>query len=96
MSIQEQYQEETDVLTAEASTYSLLLWNDDVNTFDWVIKALVEVCDMPEKQAEQCSLLVHFKGKCSVLEGSYERLKPKKEAITDRGIQATIEELAAH
>ncbi len=93
MSIQEQYSQETDVLTAEASMFSLILWNDDVNTFDWVIKALVDICGMTEEQAEQCSLLVHFKGKCAVAEGPYNRLKPKHTAITDRGIQATIEQL---
>lgn len=96
MSTQEKYQEDTDILTAESAGYSLILWNDDVNTFDWVIQALVEICDMSPEQAEQCSLLVHFKGKCSVQEGSYEVLKPKRAAITDRGINATIEQLAAH
>jgi len=94
MSVQEQFQEEVAVLTAESPTYSIVLWNDDINTFDWVIKALVEVCGMDETQAEQCSLIVHFKGKCSVADGEYEALKPKCTAITDRGIQATIEQLA--
>ena len=93
MAIQEQIQEETAVLTAESPTYSIVLWNDDVNTFDWVIQALVEVCGMNETQAEQCSLIVHFKGKCTVAGGDYESLKPKCTAITDRGIQATIEQL---
>jgi ATP-dependent Clp protease adaptor protein ClpS len=94
MAIKEQYQENTSVLTAESPTYSIILWNDDVNTFDWVIQTLVEICDMNESQAEQCSLIVHFKGKCVVAEGEYEDLKPKCSAITDRGIQATIEQLA--
>lgn len=94
MSTQEQYNEDTDILTAETPGYSLVLWNDDVNTFDWVIKALVDICAMDETQAEQCSLLVHFNGKCSVAEDEYARLKPKCTAITDRGIQATIEQVA--
>ena len=94
MAIQEQYQEDIAILTAESPTYSIVLWNDDVNTFDWVIQALVEICHMNETQAEQCSLLVHFKGKCVVAEGSYDDLKPKCSAITDRGIQATVEQLA--
>lgn len=95
MATQEQFQEETDILTAESSNYSLVLWNDDVNTFDWVIKALVDICNMDEMQAEQCALLVHFKGKCTVAEGEYRQLKTKHTAITDRGIQATIEQLAS-
>lgn len=95
MSTQEKYQEDTDVLTAESPSYSLVLWNDDVNTFDWVIKALVDICDMDDTQAEQCSLLVHFKGKCTVAEGEYRDLKTKHTAITDRGIQATIEQMAS-
>ncbi len=94
MSTQEQYQEDTDVLTAETPPYSLVLWNDDVNTFDWVIQALTDICKMNEEQAEQCALLVHYKGKCSVAEEAYSKLKPKCTAITDRGIQATIEQLA--
>ncbi len=94
MATQEQYQEVTAVLTAESPTYTIVLWNDDVNTFDWVIQALVEICDMTENQAEQCSLIVHFKGKCIVAEGEYNDLKPKCSAITDRGIQATIEQVA--
>ena len=91
---QEQYQEDTTTLTQESPTYSIVLWNDDVNTFDWVIQALVEICDMQETQAEQCSLIVHFKGKCVVAEGEYNELKPKCTAFTDRGIQASIEQFA--
>lgn len=94
MATQEKYQEETDVLTADSPSYTLVLWNDDVNTFDWVIQALMEICGMGEVQAEQCSLLVHFKGKCAVAEGDYTSLKTKCTAITDRGIQATIEQFA--
>lgn len=95
MAIQEQYQEDTDVLTAESPSFSLVLWNDDVNTFDWVIKALVDICGMSDTQAEQCSLLVHFKGQCTVAEGEYKDLKAKHTAITDRGIEATIEQIAS-
>ena len=73
----------------------LIVFNDDYNTFDWVIAALVEICEMAEMQAEQCSLIIHYKGKCAVLEGDYKSLKPKCNAITDRGIQASIEQLTA-
>ncbi len=86
---------ETITLSETSSGYSLIIWNDDVNTFDWVIKALTDICDMDELQAEQCSLIVHHRGKCSVLEGNYSLLKAKHTAITDRGIQATIEQFAA-
>jgi len=70
--------------------HDLILWNDDVNTFDWVITSLVEICDHTEVQAEQCALLVHFKGKCGVKKGSFETLRPMCEALIDRGINATI------
>jgi len=69
----------------------LILHNDDVNTFDWVIKALVEVCEHHPQQAEQCSLIIHFKGKCSVKHGSMDELRPKKDALSERGLSATIE-----
>jgi ATP-dependent Clp protease adaptor protein ClpS len=83
--------EDIDVLTSQDEPCSLVLWNDDVNTFDWVIESLVEVCGHTEEQAEQCAYIVHFKGKCSVKNGSYEELKPLCDKITDRGIGATVE-----
>ena len=95
MSTKELLKENVDALTKNSPSYSLVLWNDDINTFDWVIAALVEICEMAEMQAEQCSLILHYKGKCAVLEGDYKSLKPKCNAITDRGIQASIEQLTA-
>lgn len=83
--------EEVELLTAVESSYSLVVWNDEVNTFDHVIETLVDVCGHTEEQAEQCSLIVHYKGKCSVKQGDYDTLKPMCDAITDRGIGATIE-----
>lgn len=71
--------------------HKLILHNDDHNTFDWVIKALVDICEHHPHQAEQCSLIVHYKGKCSVKEGSMDQLKPFKDGLTDRGLSATIE-----
>jgi ATP-dependent Clp protease adaptor protein ClpS len=87
--------EETDLLTVEDEGCSLIVWNDEINTFDWVIETLVEVCGHTPEQAEQCSLLIHFKGKCAVKKGEYEEMKTMCDAITDRGIGATVETLAS-
>ena len=73
-------------------TYNIVLYNDDVNTFDWVIDSLVELCDHSPEQAEQCALLVHYKGKCQVKSGSYNELKPICEALLDRGLSAKLED----
>ena len=69
----------------------IILYNDDVNTFDHVIESLMDVCDHNMVQAEQCSLIVHFKGKCDVKHGSFDKLRPMCEALQDRGLSATIE-----
>ena len=82
---------DTDVAVAEDWPYQLIVWNDDVNTFDWVIETLVEVCGHSPEQAEQCALMIHFKGKYAVKNGSYDELEPMCTAITDRSINATIE-----
>lgn len=74
-----------------ADIHDLILWNDDVNTFDWVIESLVEICGHNESQAEQCAMIVHYKGKCSVKRGDFEKLRPMCEAFIDRGINATID-----
>ncbi|HAD95917.1 MAG TPA: hypothetical protein DCG19_00855 [Cryomorphaceae bacterium] len=70
--------------------YEIVLFNDDVNTFDWVITSLVEVCDHTLEQAEQCSILVHYKGKCTVKSGEYSQLKPKCTELLNRGLSAEI------
>lgn len=85
--------EELDVLTKEDLGYQLIVWNDDVNTFDWVISALIEICRHNQEQAEQCALLIHTQGKYAVKHGSFEVLKPMCEAICDRSINATIEDI---
>ncbi len=69
----------------------LIVHNDEINTFDWVIETLIDVCKHTWEQAEQCSLIIHHKGKAQVKHGRLEDLKPLKEAICDRGIDATIE-----
>lgn len=89
-----QQDEETDVLTSEETPFSLIVWNDEVNTFEWVIETLIEVCNHSEEQAEQCAMLIHTKGKYAVKHGDYETLKPMCNAITERGIGATVETLA--
>jgi ATP-dependent Clp protease adaptor protein ClpS len=93
-SVKPHYEEETDVLTALDEPYSLIVWNDEVNTFEWVIETLVEVCGHSTEQAEQCAYIIHFQGKYAVKQGSYDELKPQCDAITDRGIGATLEVLA--
>jgi ATP-dependent Clp protease adaptor protein ClpS len=70
---------------------SLILHNDDFHTFDFVIDALVEVCDHQLEQAEQCTYLVHYKGKCDVKRGSLKKLKPLRSSLADRGLKATID-----
>lgn len=91
----EQQKDSVDVDVLETSLYpfNLIVWNDEVNTFDWVIETLIEVCGHSEEQAEQCAMLIHFKGKYAVKNGDYETLKPMCNSITERGINATVEEI---
>lgn len=69
----------------------LIVWNDNVNTFEWVIKSLIDVCGHTEEQAEQCAWIIHTKGKYTVKEGTEKKLSPMREALVDRGIGATLE-----
>jgi len=85
--------EEEEVLVEELvdlDAYDLVIYNDEVNTFQHVISILVKVCKHTLEQAEQCTIIIHYKGKCAVKKGSYEELKPLCEAILDAGIQAAI------
>ena len=84
-----QERDETDVI--EDEMHNLIVWNDDVNTFDWVISSLVDICGHEPIQAEQCALIVHHRGKCGVKKGSFDELRPQAEGLIDRGIQATID-----
>ena len=68
----------------------IVLFNDDVNTFDWVIESLIEICEHDPLQAEQCTLLVHYKGKCGVKTGEYSELEPMCTALLERGLSAEI------
>ena len=86
-----QQEQEVDVLEQEVQKFQLILYNDDVNTFDFVIETLVRLCGHDNIQAEQCAILVHHKGKCSVKEGSFEKLEPICVAMLERGLSATVE-----
>lgn len=71
--------------------YKLVLHNDDYNTFDWVIKCLMEVCGHELEQANQCAHIVHFSGKCDVKYGDYETISTMKEKLDNSGLSATME-----
>jgi len=90
--IQTIQEHETEVLIEEPCT--LIVWNDEVNTFEWVIETLMEICGHSHEQAEQCAYIIHYSGKYGVKKGSYDELKPMCDAITDRGIGATVEVVA--
>lgn len=92
--IQTNLQNEIDVLTSIEEPCNLIVWNDEVNTFEWVIETLIEVCGHSYEQAEQCSYIIHHQGKYAVKQGSYDDLKPQCDAITERGINATVEVIA--
>jgi len=87
-----QFEEEIQVeeKVKENDLYDLVVFNDDFNTFDHVIKTLIKVCKHSTEQAEQCTWIIHYKGKCTVKNGAMEKLKPMKEAICEVGIDARI------
>ena len=85
-----EHQEDGDVLVMEDEVYKLVLWNDDVNTFDFVIECLIEICGHTLEQAEQCTILVHYKGKCTVKTGEMEKLKPMHDKLISRGLTSEI------
>ena len=68
----------------------IVLFNDEVNTFDHVINTLMSVCEHSPEQAEQCSLIVHYKGKCTVKTGEYDDLKPRCSKLLQAGLSAEI------
>ena len=71
----------------------LIVYNDDFNTFDWVIQCFMEVLKYSSQQAEQLAMLIHFKGKATVKTAPKPELRPKKEALVDKGLSAVIEDL---
>ena len=90
MSEEVQYQKILDTLEITSSTKSILLYNDEVNTFDHVIDSLCKYCNHYTVQAEQCAWIVHNNGKCLVKKGSYEELKPICNALNENGLSAQI------
>ena len=87
-----QTEKQTDVLLLEEENAEnkLVLYNDDVNTFDFVIESLIEVCKHTLEQAEQCTMLVHYKGKCTVKTGDMEMLMPMRQKLLGRGLTSEI------
>lgn len=79
------------LLQEEVETQNeIVLYNDDVNTFDHVIQTLIYACEHTAEQAEQCSILVHYKGKCTVKTGDYDDLKPRCSMLLEAGLSAEI------
>ncbi|AZA98826.1 ATP-dependent Clp protease adaptor ClpS [Chryseobacterium joostei] len=85
-----QYEEEVLVLDDTDDVYKLVLHNDDIHTFDYVIDSLIEICKHTMEQAEQCTMLVHYKGKCTVKTGSLDVLKPMHEKLISRELTSEI------
>ena len=90
MNTKEEKLEEIAVLEQEANQHEIVLYNDDVNTFDFVINSLIQVCDHTTEQAEQCTYLVHFKGKCTVKTGELNDLKPRCSKLLQLGLSAEL------
>ncbi len=86
----EKIKEEVNVLEQEVNQHEIILFNDDVNTFDFVIDSLISVCEHTLEQAEQCTYLVHYKGKCAVKTGEFEELKSKCTQLLNLGLSAEI------
>ena len=80
-----------EVLDGVHTGATLILYNDDVNTFEFVTDSLIKVCRHDAIQAEQCTYLVHFAGRCAVKTAHYKKLKPMCEALLERGLTAKIE-----
>lgn len=85
-----QYEEEVLVLDDTDDVYKLVLHNDDIHTFDYVIDSLIEICKHTLEQAEQCTILVHYKGKCTVKTGSLDLLRPMHEKLISRELTSEI------
>lgn len=90
MSTKEEVLEEVKVESKEEKLHEIILYNDEYNTFDHVIETLIIVCEHTPEQAEQCSILVHYKGKCAVKTGTYDELEPRCTKLLDAGLSAEI------
>lgn len=91
MSTKEKYSEDLLLEEEVVQNREIILYNDDVNTFDHVIDTLIRVCNHTSEQAEQCAILVHYTGKCGVKTGSFDELKPQCLQLLDAGLSAVIE-----
>lgn len=91
MSTIEKVQEEVLVEEQLGKNHEIVLYNDDINTFDHVIDTLIKVCKHTSEQAEQCAILVHYKGRCTVKTGSFDELKPLCTQLLEAGLSAEIE-----
>lgn len=90
MSVKEKIKEDHLVDVLEQNLNEIILYNDDVNTFEHVIETLIYACEHTPEQAEQCSILVHYKGKCTVKTGTFKELEPKCSLLLDAGLSAEI------
>lgn len=92
MPMQTHQEQEVEVLEdiVLSDVRDLVVFNDEVNTFDHVINTLIKVCKHTQEQAEQCTLIIHHKGKCTVKNGSFDELAPMRNAICQRGISAEV------
>jgi ATP-dependent Clp protease adaptor protein ClpS len=90
MSTEEQIQKEVVRAEKESPQNQIMLYNDDVNTFDHVIDMLIQACEHSPVQAEQCAILVHYKGKCVVKSGEINDLKPRCTVLLNAGLSAEV------
>lgn len=90
MSTKEKVREKVSIQSLLGLNNEIVVYNDDVNTFDHVITTLIRVCDHTPEQAEQCSLIIHYNGKCTVKTGPYDELKPQCTQLLEAGLSAEI------
>lgn len=90
MGVQEEVSEKLEEQVDDIRISEIILFDDDVNTFDHVIETLIDTCEHTPIQAEQCALLVHYKGKCAVKSGTYEELVPRCSKLLQAGLSAEI------
>ncbi|MBK5192234.1 MAG: ATP-dependent Clp protease adaptor ClpS [Flavobacteriaceae bacterium] len=90
MSTKEKVLEKVKTDTKKQKNHEIVLYNDDYNTFDHVIETLIAACDHTAEQAEQCAVLVHYKGQCTVKTGTFSDLKPRCSKLLDAGLSAEI------
>ena len=86
----EKHQLQSSTKESKENLYTLMLHNDEINTFDYIIETLIEVCNHTEIQAEQCAMITHLKGNCDIMSGTLEELLPPKTEILRRKINVSI------